>query len=96
MAVPVEAVAVAVTPAQVKLTMSKSWAKWWLRREALVPFILLLGILAVLLWLVAVLWSHVAVGRMLYPPCRGGGLETACFRSYHRNCTSHLRPAPPQ
>jgi hypothetical protein len=38
--------------------MSKSWARWWLRREALVPFILLLGIIAVLLWLVVVLWPH--------------------------------------
>jgi hypothetical protein len=45
--------------------MSKSSAKWWLGLEALVPFILLLAILSVLLWLVAVLWSHVAVGRML-------------------------------
>jgi hypothetical protein len=29
--------------------MRKSWAKGWLRLEALVPFILLLAILAVLL-----------------------------------------------
>jgi hypothetical protein len=64
MAASFEAVAVAAF-LPVVLTMSKSWAKWWLRREALVPFILLVGILAVLLWLVAVLWSHVAVGRML-------------------------------
>jgi hypothetical protein len=40
-----------------RLTMSKR-AEWWLRREALVPFIVLLGILAVLLWLVVVLWPH--------------------------------------
>jgi hypothetical protein len=30
----------------------------WLRLEALLPFILLLAIIAVLLWLVVVLWPH--------------------------------------
>jgi hypothetical protein len=39
--------------------MRKSWAKWWLGLEALVPFILLLAILSVLLWLAVVLWPHV-------------------------------------
>jgi hypothetical protein len=58
MAAPVEAVAVAATPAG-GLTMRKSWAEWWLGLEALVPFILLLGILAVLLWLAVVVWLHV-------------------------------------
>jgi len=36
--------------------MRKTGAKPWLKLEALVPFILVLAILAVLLWLVVVLW----------------------------------------
>jgi hypothetical protein len=38
--------------------MRKRWAKWWLSVEALVPFILLLAILAVLLFFAVVVWPR--------------------------------------
>ena len=39
--------------------MRKRWDDWWLRVEAFVPFIVLLGILAVLLFLAVVLWPRI-------------------------------------
>jgi hypothetical protein len=58
MAIPVEAAAVVSTPGGGALTMRKIWVEWWLRLEALVPFIFLLAILCVLLWFAVVLWPH--------------------------------------
>ena len=39
--------------------MRKRWAEWWLRVEALLPFIVLLAILAVLLFFAVVVWPHI-------------------------------------